>query len=315
MTPQGLLLPAEYVRKVISEPSSNKRADRAVLTRLASMHHSVVFSPVLICAAFPLARIWSCWPGRIICFAGEAEGGSFRVESGDVLAGGYRLDRLLGRGGMGEVRGGLHDTDPGQDDVRQFVREATVAARLQHRETIAVSDADESDGRLFIATELPSGRDPGKALAAHHDGLPLGPALDCGIQLADALAAAHRRGIIHRDLKPANLFIQTDERLPGGRLKVSDFSLARDPASFIEGHPGFGTPARVPFKGPSLPTLMAQHLSQSPAPPSDLKPRIPGCAERPRVIPAVQGGGRPPGQRHEHARLPYPHAAARAGAS
>jgi serine/threonine protein kinase len=74
----------------------------------------------------------------------------------------------------------------------------------------------------------------------------LGRVLDLGVQFADALAAAHGRGIIHRDLKPANLFVQADERLPVGRLKVCDFGLARDLASSskvtVAGEI-FGTPA------------------------------------------------------------------------
>jgi WD40 repeat protein len=224
---------------------------------------------------------------------------------------------------MGEVWGGrdlrlgrdvavkvLHAADPGEAEVRRFVREATVAAGLQHPGITVVFDADAHDGRLFIVTELLSGQDLGKVLAAHPGGLPVNRVLDLGIQLADALAAAHGREIIHRDLKPANLFIQADQRLPGGRLKVCDFGLARDLMSSsrvtVAGEI-FGTPAymapeqwravatspsadlyavgcivyemltgRLPFEGPSLPVLMAQHLTQPPVPPGSLKPGIPG---------------------------------------
>jgi roadblock/LC7 domain-containing protein len=225
---------------------------------------------------------------------------------------------------MGEVWGGrdlrlgravavkvLLATDPGEEDVRRFVREATVAAGLQHPGITVVFDADSDDGRRFIVTELLSGQDLGKVLAAHPGALPLDQVLDYGIQLADALAAAHMRGIIHRDLKPTNLFVQADERLAGGRLKVCDFGLARDLASsskVTKTGDVFGTAAymapeqwhaaatgpatdlyaagcilyqmltgRPPFQGPSLPELMAQHLSQPPVPPRDLKPRIPAA--------------------------------------
>jgi WD40 repeat protein len=205
----------------------------------------------------------------------------------------------------------MRDADPDEEDVTRFVREATVAAGLQHPGITVVFDADVHEGRLFIVTELLSGNDLGKVLAARPGGLLLRQVLDLGVQLADALAAAHRRGIIHRDLKPANLFIQADERLPGGRLKVCDFGLARDLTSsskITSAGEVFGTPAymapeqwraaaagqgtdlyaagcilyemvtgRVPFEGPSLPDLMEQHLTRPPAPPRDLKPGIPGA--------------------------------------
>jgi len=181
------------------------------------------------------------------------------VESGAVLAGRYRIDGRLGRGGMGEVWSGrdlrlrrdvavkvLRDADPDEAEVSRFVREATVAAALQHPGITVVFDADVHDGRLFIVTELLSGKDLGEVLAAQPGGLLLGQVLDYGVQIADALAAAHRRGIVHRDLKPANLFVQTDDRLPRGRLKVCDFGLARDLTSAstvaVSGEV-FGTPA------------------------------------------------------------------------
>jgi serine/threonine protein kinase len=103
-----------------------------------------------------------------------------------------------------------------------------VAAGLQHPGITVVFDADAHDGQLFIVTELLTGQDLGKVLAARPGGLPVDRVLDLAIQFADALAAAHGQGVIHRDLKPANLFIQSDERLPSGRLKVCDFGLARD---------------------------------------------------------------------------------------
>jgi hypothetical protein len=198
--------------------------------------------------------------------------------------------------------------DPGEADVRRFVREATVAAGLQHPGITVVFDADAHNGRPFIVTELLSGRDLSKVLAAHPGGLPLDHVLDFGAQLADALAAAHGRGIIHRDLKPANLFVQADERLPNGRLKVCDFGLARDLGASPKATVAGGTPAymapeqwrtaaagpgadlyavgcilyemltgRVPFEGASPPTLMEQHLTQPPVPPRDLKPGIPAA--------------------------------------
>jgi serine/threonine protein kinase len=264
------------------------------------------------------------------------------VDSGIVLAGRYRLDERLGHGGMGEVWGArdlrlgrdvavkvLRDADPGEAEVRRFVREATVAAGLQHPGITVVFDADAHDGRLFIVTELLSGKDLGKVLAAHSGGLPLDRLLDFGIQLADALAAAHGRGIIHRDLKPTNLFVQADERLPNGRLKVCDFGLARDLTSssrVTRAGEVFGTPAymapeqwsraavdpgadlyavgcilyemvtgRIPFEGPSMPAFMAQHLTQPPVPPHNLKPGIPaGLNDLVLSLLSKEAANRPP---------------------
>jgi hypothetical protein len=205
----------------------------------------------------------------------------------------------------------LRVADPDDEEVSRFIREATVAAGLQHPGITVVFDADVHDGRLFIVTELLIGKDLGTVLAAHPGGLLLGQVLDFGTQFADALAAAHGKGIIHRDLKPANLFIQADERLPGGRLKICDFGLARDLGSSskvtVSGEV-FGTPAymapeqwraaavgqgadlyaagcilyemvtgRVPFEGSSLPELMAQHLTRAPVPPRNLMPGIPAA--------------------------------------
>ena len=239
-----------------------------------------------------------------------------------MLAERYRLDQRLGRGGVGEVWSGrdlrlgrdvavkvMRDADPGDAEIRRFVREATVAAGLQHPGITVVFDADAHDGQLFIVTELLGGQDLGKVLAAHPAGLPLEQVLDFGIQFADALAAAHRRGIIHRDLKPSNLFVQADERVPHGRLKVCDFGFARDLTSSakvsVTGEV-FGTPAymapeqwqtsattpsadlyaigcilyemltgRAPFEGPSLLLFMTQHLTRPPVPPCDVRPGIP----------------------------------------
>jgi len=241
------------------------------------------------------------------------------VETGAVLAGRYRLERLLGRGGMGEVWAGrdarlsrdvavkvMTATEPDPEEVERFTREATVAAGLQHPGITVVFDAGEQDGRLFLVTELLSGRDLAKVLRERPGGLPLADVADLGTQLADALAAAHARGIIHRDLKPANLYLQTD-----GRLKICDFGLARDLTSathLTQAGTIFGTPAymapeqwdvapsspsadlyavgcilhqlvtgKVPFKGESMLALMAQHLTKTAVPLSEQRPDVPAA--------------------------------------
>jgi hypothetical protein len=158
------------------------------------------------------------------------------MEPGTILAGRYRVDRVLGSGGMGEVWQG-HDLDLGRnvavkvireasiDQVAlvRFRREAAISARLQHSGLIVVHDAGRHDEQLFFVMELLRGQDLGALLVAHPDGLPVTRVLDLGIQFADALTAAHGQGIVHRDLKPANLFLQA-----GDRLKILDFGIVRD---------------------------------------------------------------------------------------
>jgi serine/threonine protein kinase len=239
------------------------------------------------------------------------------VESENVLTGRYRLDERLGRGASGEVWRGhdlklsrpvaikvLRDADPDKTMRKRFRREAATAASLQHACITVVYDYDEHDGQMFIVTELLRGEDLGKVLAAFPDGLAVSRALDFGVQLADALIAAHAQGIVHRDLKPANIFIQV-----GDRLKVCDFGLARDLNSTsslsmtgdVIGTPAYMAPeqwlgpaaspsvdlyalgcimhemltGQPPFTGPGLPVVMHQHLTETPTATHDINPEVP----------------------------------------
>jgi serine/threonine-protein kinase len=170
-----------------------------------------------------------------------------------VLAGRYRLDQLIGRGGMGEVWRGadlallrdvavkvLLDGNSAHQYLTRFQREARVMARLQHPGITVVHDVGRQENHLFIVMELLSGRNLGAILSEHPGGLPVGRAVALAIQAADALAAAHAGGVVHRDLKPTNLFV-----LPGDWLKICDFGIARDvgAASLTLGPDIFGTPA------------------------------------------------------------------------
>jgi serine/threonine protein kinase len=156
------------------------------------------------------------------------------MEPGMVLAGRYRLERVLGRGGMGEVWLGRDQSVlqrdvavkvlpalSGAESVARFQREAETLARLQHPGITVVHDAGRHDGYLFIIMELLHGGDLAQVMTGHPGGLPVARALDFARQIVDALAAAHGKGIVHRDLKPANLFVQA-----GDRVKICDFGIA-----------------------------------------------------------------------------------------
>ncbi|MFD9907025.1 WD40 repeat domain-containing serine/threonine protein kinase [Streptomyces sp. NPDC059063] len=155
--------------------------------------------------------------------------------SGVTLAERYRLDRLLGRGGMGEVwlarDSSLLRRDVavkvlptmfGEGAERRFQREAAILAKLQHPGITVVHDAGRHEGYLFIVMELLRGRDLSRLMAEHPAGLPVERVLALARQTVDALATAHDSGVIHRDLKPGNLFVQ-----PADQLKICDFGLAR----------------------------------------------------------------------------------------
>jgi tetratricopeptide (TPR) repeat protein/tRNA A-37 threonylcarbamoyl transferase component Bud32 len=146
----------------------------------------------------------------------------------------YRLGKLLGRGGMGEVYE-AEDLDLGRrvalkfiapelaadpENLKRFEREARSAAALNHP-NIATLYAFERDGeRRFIAMELV----PGESLRSYmrRGPIPIADAIAIARDVAGGLATAHRRGIVHRDIKPENLMFDED-----GRVKVMDFGLAR----------------------------------------------------------------------------------------
>ena len=152
---------------------------------------------------------------------------------GTELAG-YRLEALIGRGGMGVVYR-AHDLALDRDvalkllaphladDVsfrERFLTESRVAASLEHPNVVPIHDAGEIDGQLYIAMRLVEGSDLKEVL---RDG-PLEPARAVRVleQIAGALDAAHARGLVHRDVKPSNVLL--DE---GGHVYLADFGLSR----------------------------------------------------------------------------------------
>ncbi|HYP90607.1 MAG TPA: protein kinase, partial [Polyangiaceae bacterium] len=170
--------------------------------------------------------------------ATETEAGASLV--GTVLAGRYRIEHLLGSGGMGSVYRAEHvlmrkacavkvlhrEMTQVKEIVARFEREAVAAARIEHPNVATATDFGQlDDGSFYLVLEFIEGRSLGK-LIAELGTLPEERALLITRQIADALSAAHRAGIVHRDLKPDNVMLIAKE---GGSdvVKVLDFGIAK----------------------------------------------------------------------------------------
>jgi serine/threonine-protein kinase len=152
-----------------------------------------------------------------------------------TLAGRYRVEALLGSGGMAQVYRGTDmvlsrsvaikvlSSDYSRDPafVERFRREARAAARLNHPTVVSVYDTGSDDGVHFIVMEFVSGRTLAQILAAEGPLLPERVAA-ISARVAEALSFAHEAGLVHRDVKPGNVML-TDR----GDVKVMDFGIAR----------------------------------------------------------------------------------------
>jgi serine/threonine-protein kinase len=191
--------------------------------------------------------------------------------------------------------------DKDKDTIERFKQEAVALARLSHPHIVQVYDFVQEDDQAWIAMELVEGQDLDKHLRESAS-LPNGDTVQLGIQMAEALAYAHKRGVIHRDFKPENVILTSENS-----AKITDFGLAKLARSCIHTQIGsiMGTPAymspeqaqgkevdsrsdiyafgvtlyrmlagRLPFEG-DMESIMAQKLTAEPNQIPDLEERIP----------------------------------------
>lgn len=227
----------------------------------------------------------------------------------------YRLLRLLGKGGLGEVYQALDAQGRhvalktlrlGDDKqglaAQAFMREAELGQRLDHPNIVKVLGAGLHEGYAYLVMEYVAGHD----LRLHTQAtrlLPTADVLRIVEQVAQAVAAAHAHGVIHRDLKPGNVLIDPDH----DRVKVADFGLARlgdvfrSRTGIIAGTPRYMSPeqlaetsigaasdlyaigvmlfelltARLPHEAPSLGRLLLQVATQAAPSVLSLRPDLP----------------------------------------
>jgi serine/threonine-protein kinase len=186
---------------------------------------------------------------------------------GTVLSGRYRIDQLIGEGGMGKVYAAEHvamhkrlalkvlhrELSVVPELVTRFEREAMAAANIDHPNVASATDFGKlDDDSVFIALELVEGRCLRDVIAAGP--IPVRRALGIARQIASALAAAHALSIVHRDLKPENVML-VERNVDPDFVKVLDFGVAKVPIGEAGGAgPGvltrigtvFGTPEYIP---------------------------------------------------------------------
>ena len=163
------------------------------------------------------------------------------MEAGQTIAGKYRLNRLLGTGGMATVWSAtnvfterefaikfmLPQVARTPEAARRFLLEAKVSARINHPNIIEVIDVGQAeDGSLFLVMELLTGVSLDVAVRRQQPPMSIADFLGIMKDVAVALAAAHRSGVIHRDLKPTNVFLHKDR---DGRVvaKILDFGVSK----------------------------------------------------------------------------------------
>jgi serine/threonine-protein kinase len=194
-------------------------------------------------------------------------GSSQPIRLGDVVAGKYRVDRVLGEGGMGIVVAATHlhleqkvalkfllpSMAAEADIVQRFLREARAAVKIHSEHVARVLDVGTHEGSPYMVMEYLEGGDLAQVLAVR-GALPAGEAVGYVLEACEAIAEAHALGIVHRDLKPANLYLA---QRPGGKpaIKVLDFGISKAPAattddiltktSAVMGSPSYMSPEQL----------------------------------------------------------------------
>jgi serine/threonine-protein kinase len=232
-----------------------------------------------------------------------------------LFDGRYRIQRKLGAGGMADVYlaedqelgrrvaikilNGRHAND--DQFIERFRREAKNAAALNHPNIVSIYDRGEAEDTYYIAMEFLDGRTL-KELVVGRGAAPINVAIEYARQILSALRFAHRHGIVHRDIKPHNVLVDGE-----GRVKVTDFGIARAGTSqmtetgSIVGTAQYLSPeqarggevdprsdlyslgivlyelltGKTPFDGETPVEIAMKHLSNTPQPPSKLRPDIP----------------------------------------
>jgi serine/threonine-protein kinase len=234
---------------------------------------------------------------------------------GTVFDGRYRIVRKLGTGGMAYVYLAedqelgrrvaikiLNERHAADDQfIERFRREAKNAAGLSHPNIVSIYDRGTAEDTYYIAMEYLDGRSL-KELIVSRGPAPIKTAVEYARQTLAAVGFAHRHGIVHRDIKPHNVLVG-----PEGRLKVTDFGIARSGASqmtevgsiigtaqYLSPEQARGAPVdqtsdlysvgvvlfelltgQVPFTGDTPLEIAMKHLSEVPKPPSELRPDVP----------------------------------------
>lgn len=159
------------------------------------------------------------------------------LTAGSMFAG-YRIVRLLGAGGMGEVYLAEHPRLPRRDALKvlpatvsaepafreRFNREADLAASLWHPHIVGVHDRGEYHGQLWIAMDYVDGSDADRRLCHYPGGMPREQVVEIVAAVAQALDYAHQRGLLHRDVKPANVLL-AEPGETNARIILADFGI------------------------------------------------------------------------------------------
>jgi serine/threonine protein kinase len=160
---------------------------------------------------------------------------------GELVAGKFRIEGILGRGGMGHVLAARHELLEQRvavkvmrsshtvraDAVERFFNEARAAARIESEHIARALDVGKlDDGRPYFVMEFLEGKDLGGVLQSRTAPLPIDETVDLVLEVLDGLAQAHAEGVIHRDLKPSNIFL-AKRRDGSDVIKILDFGICK----------------------------------------------------------------------------------------